>query len=152
MNVALIVVVLFLVVALLITIYLAFIFRPPTTNPPGSNPCEIDIATLPSFNNAPCCIVNDNITGLVLVTGRVYGNYPTEPTLACSALCQNANYDPTTLTCTSGSSSPFQECVQQITVTGCAATALPVGVVGIQPYYLLSTDPQVCPVTGACLL
>ena len=122
-----------------------------TPAPPPATPCQIDYDTLTDFSQAPCCVINGSTTSLLLVSGKVAGNYPVEPMIACAPLCENASYNAQAGTCTSGSSGPFQQCWQPITSVGCQDTALPIGVVGIQPYYLVSTDGIICSGSSACI-
>lgn len=115
-------------------------------------PCTRATDELVNVSQLECCCIGGQQTDFRYIESLdvVVSPGPTYFLDACAGFCKNGNYDPTTERCQSGSSEKFQSCANLTRPVNCDSPAMPVGVDGIEFFYVHSATKEECPTSAAC--
>jgi len=114
--------------------------------------CTNTPSNLINVKNFQCCYVGSDVTPfryveeLDVVVGPQATYYPD----ACSSFCLGGIYNLDKMTCASGNSDKFSECVKLTKPINCIGSAMPVAVSGITQFYVSSATSAACPCSGGC--
>jgi len=158
-NVAIVLLVIVLIVVIGLLIWLSINTAQRVQDQLENNPVIDNIDTcvrstndLIDIEKLPCCCVggfaNDN--RYVPKLNAVVGPTPVAYLDACAGFCSNSSYDPSSETCTNGSSNEFKNCIELIKPADCKGPAFPVAVIGIQPYYIQFATDEACKISSLC--
>lgn len=128
----------------------------PSQTTIGNDSCQVAIQDLPDISNIPCCVVNNTITPQRYIDtinvpniGNITYNLTTSTTATnyltvCQGFCENYNVQ--AQECINGDpgQQSFQNCVNLTKPRNCNGPAMPIAVVGINPYYA-SVAGNLCP-------
>ena len=115
-------------------------------------PCVKSTDELIDISKLPCCCQNEFQTDrrYISTLNVVVAPSPTSYLDACAGFCDNADYNASTETCLTGSSTNFTACINLTKPVNCSDSAMPVAVDGVQPYYVHSATQDECPTSANC--